>query len=164
MSVTVRPTAPEEAAMLHEIQKAAFLPLYERYHDKGNPCLRGMEDITARIGSPHFRCFTICEGDDVVGGAIYRCSGGGLSEGEYYLYRIYIKPGRQCKGIAQRAIALCEREFPGAVRFTVDFPEDLIKNQRCYEAAGFRDTGKRIAVEDGLTLACYEKRCGKTHI
>ena len=42
--------------------------------------------------------------------------------------------------------------------FSVDFPEDLPKNRRCYEKAGFCDTGKRLEAEPGLVLACFEKR------
>jgi len=74
------------------------------------------------------------------------------------LQRIYIKPEHQCKGIAQTAILLCEREFPKASGFFVDFPEDLVKNKRCYEKAGFADTGKRLQVQPGLVLACYSKQ------
>jgi len=52
---------------------------------------------------------------------------------------------------------LCEKDFPDAKLFSVDFPEDLIKNRRCYEKAGFKDTGKRLEAEPGLILACFEK-------
>ncbi len=110
----------------------------------------------------YFRYFTIFEDEEVVGGVLYKCKGKGpffelLYEGEYYLQRIYIKPERQCQGIAQMAILLCEKEFSDAKKFSVDFPEDLIKNRRCYEKAGFFDTGKCLKVEYGLVLACFEK-------
>lgn len=112
--IEVRTTTEEEAFLLSEIQKQAFLPLYERYHDKGNPCLRGIEDIVKRLNSVYFRYFTIFEDEEVVGGVLYKCKGKGpffeqLCEGEYYLQRIYIKPERQCRGIAQTAILLCEK-------------------------------------------------------
>ncbi|MBQ8404380.1 MAG: hypothetical protein IJX55_08170, partial [Clostridia bacterium] len=69
----------------------------------------------------------------------------------------YIKPEKQCKRIAQRAILLCEKELPDAKCFLVDFPGDLMKNKRCYEKVGFMDTGKRLKVQQNLVLACYEK-------
>ena len=161
--IKVRTTTENDAFLLSEIQKKAFTPLYERYHDKGNPCLRGIEDITNRLNSPNFKYFTIFEDEEIVGGALYKCKGKGpffdqLQEGEYYLQRIYIKPERQCKGIAQTAILLCEKNFMDAKLFSVDFPEDLSKNRRCYEKAGFCDTGKRLEAEPGLVLACFEKR------
>ena len=54
-------------------------------------------------------------------------------------------------------ILLCEKELSDAKSFLVDFPEDLIKNKRCYEKVGFTDTGKRLTVQPNLVLACYEK-------
>jgi len=160
--VSIRETTQEDAVLLAEIQKQAFLPLYERYHDEGNPCLRGVEDIANRLPSPNFRYFTILEDDKIVGGVLYKCKGRGpttgeLQPGEYYLQRVYVTPGRQSKGIAQTAILLCEKHFSDAVKFTVDFPEDLQKNRRCYEKAGFRDTGRRLETDPGVILACFEK-------
>lgn len=161
--IKIKTTIEQDVQVLTEIQKQAFFPLYEKYHDKGNPCLRGAEDVANRLNSPSFRYFTIFENEEIVGGVLYKCKGKGqffdeLQDGEYYLQRIYIKPERQCKKIAQKAILLCEKEFTNAKYFSVDFPEDLIKNRKCYEAAGFCDTGKRMEAEPGLVLACFEKR------
>ena len=164
--IRIKETTREEAAVLAEIQKLAFLPLYERYHDAGNPCLRGVEDVANRLDSPYFRYFTILEDEEIVGGVLYKCKGKGpffdaLNAGEYYLQRVYVTPERQSKGIAQNAILLCEAYFPDAVKFSVDFPEDLHKNRRCYEKAGFCDTGRRLEAEPGLVLACFEKSVQK---
>lgn len=161
--IKISVTTDKEAPILAEIQKAAFLPLYEKYHDEGNPCLRGIEDVANRLNSPIFRYFTIFEEDEIVGGVLYKCKGktpfvAELKDGEYYLQRVYIKPERQCNKIAQRAILLCEKEFADATAFYVDFPQDLIKNQKCYEAAGFCDTGKRMKTDPLVVLACYQKK------
>ena len=160
--ITIRTTTKEEALQLSEIQRQAFLPLYERYHDEGTPCFRGIEDVENRLNSPNFKYYTIFEDEEIVGGILYKCKGKGpffdqLQEGEYYLQRVYIKPEYQCKGIAQTAILLCEKELTDAKMISVDFPEDLAKNRRCYEKAGFVDTGKRLEAEPGLVLACFEK-------
>lgn len=160
--IRVRTTTEDEAFLLSEIQREAFLPLYERYHDEGNPCLRGIEDVARRLGSTDFRYFTILDDEEIVGGVLYKCKGKGpffeqLNEGEYYLQRVYIRPERQCEGIAATAILLCEKEFSDVKMFSVDFPEDLVKNRRCYEKVGFCDTGKRSEAVPGLVLACFEK-------
>lgn len=149
--------------MLCAIQKQAFEPLYERYHDEGNPFLRGTEDILKRLNTPFFRYFTILEDGGIFGGISYKCMGrvpflDELKKDECYLQRVYIKPGRQCNRIAQTAILLCEKEFSDINVFYVDFPEDLAKNRRCYERVGFKETGMRKEVEPGLVLACLEKR------
>lgn len=162
MDILVKETRPQEAAELCRIQKAAFLPLYERYHDDGNPYLRGEEDITDRLNTDRFRYFTIFLDGEIAGGVLYRCKGetpftDDLEKGQYYLQRIYISPEHQGKRIAQTAILLCEKDLPGAKCFLVDFPQDLTQNKRCYVKAGFTDTGKRLEVQPGLVLACYEK-------
>lgn len=162
MKITVRPTRPEEAEMLCRIQKAAFCSLYERYHDQNSPYLRGVDDIAKRLNNTNFRYFSIYGDDVLVGGIYYSCKKGNiffdcLRQGEYYLNRVYIEPNHQCQGIASTAILLCEKEFPDAVRFMVDFPEDLAKNRKCYEKAGFHDTGRKHEVEKGLVLALFEK-------
>ena len=162
MNISVRQTEENEALELCSIQKAAFLPLYEKYRDEGNPYLRGVEDVINRLNSDYFRYFTILSDEEIVGGILYKCKGRtpfteGLEEDQYYLQRVYVKPEYQCKRIAQTAIILCEKEFPNAKSFLVDFPEDLIKNRRCYEKAGFVDTGKRLKVQSDLILACFEK-------
>ena len=161
--VSIRKTTKDEADLLAEIQRQAFLPLYEHYHDAGNPALRGPEDILKRLNSPFFHCFTILYEGETVGGIIYKCQGGTpfqeeLSPGEYYLQRVFIRPEYQGKHIARTAIRLCEKEFPDATAYFVDFPDDLEKNRRSYESAGFRDTGKRLEFAPGLVLAAMEKQ------
>lgn len=161
--ITIRATTHEDVEILSEIQRQAFLPIYEIYHDKGNPCLRGSEDISRRLDTPVFRYFTVIVDGTVAGGVLYRCSGTTpffdvLPENEYYLTRVYVRPEMQSKHIAREAILMCENEFAGAKAFHVDFPVELEKNRKCYEACGFSDTGKRMEAEPGLVLACYEKR------
>lgn len=160
--VEIRQSRPEEAKFLSEIQKRAFEPLYERYHDEGNPCLRGEEDVLRRLNSEIYRYFSIFEDGELVGGVLYKCAGRTpfieeLEENQAYLQRIYVEPVRQGRGIARTAILLCEAQLPEARRFSVDFPVDLEKNRRCYERAGYIDTGRRLEIQPGLTLACFEK-------
>lgn len=164
--ITVRPTKMSDVDTLCELQKAAFTPIYEQYHDAGNPCLRGPEDISRRLESPFCRYFTILDDTEIVGGVFYKCKGStpfvaDLSAGEYYLCRIYIKPEHQSQGIGNTAILLCEKELSDATKFYVDFPKELEKNRKCYTNAGFCDTGNELESEPGLVLVSYEKNVKK---
>jgi len=165
MNISIKTTSVSDVETLIQIQKAAFLPLYEKYHDEGSPYLRGAEDILMRMNE-NYRHFTIFYGDEIVGGIFYRVHGKYtpekfLGDGEYYLCRVYVDPKYQNKGVATKAILLCEREFPDAKRIFVDFPTDMEKNKRCYEKAGFRDTGERREADIGLTLALFCKEIKK---
>lgn len=160
--ITVCQAQKSDAEVLCELQKAAFLPIYEQYQDSGNPCLRGVEDILWRLDSDDFKYFTVLDDGEIVGGIFYRCGGRTpmvpeLKKGEYYLARIYVKPDKQCQGIGKEAILLCEKEFKDATKFYVDFPQELEKNKKCYINAGFHDTGKSMEPEPGFVLVLYEK-------
>ena len=161
MDISIKITNPSEAEELSQIQKAAFKPLYEKYHDEGNPFLRGPEDILRRLNKFN-RYFTILYDDQVVGGVFYRLYGKRspsheIGAGEYYLARVYIHPDYQNKGIARNTVLLCEKEFPDAKFYYVDFPEDIEKNRRCYQSMGYCDTGDRICIEGAPTLAMFKK-------
>ena len=161
MEITIRKTVSAEAEELAQIQKAAFLPLYEKFHDEGNPCLRGAEDILKRLNKNN-RYFTILVDGKIIGGVFYRCVGTrppyiNIGEGEYYLCRIYIHPEYQSKGIASKVILLCENEFADAKVYHIDFPSVMAKNRRCYEKAGFEDTGITMTIPNAPELAIYKK-------
>ena len=161
MSISIRITVPSEAEELSQIQKAAFKPLFEKFHDEGNPFLRGPEDILRRLNKFN-RHFTILYDDKIVGGIFYRLYGkrspaDEISEGEYYLARIYIHPDYQNKGISREAILLCEKEFPDDKFYYVDFPDEMEKNRRCYQSAGYCDTGEQVCMEGAPTLAMFKK-------
>lgn len=160
-NISIHPTVPAEANELADIQREAFRPLYEQFHDEGNPCLRGSEDILKRLND-NYRHFTITCNGIVVGGIFYRLRGQlptseVLKPGEYYLQRVYIKPEYQGMEIAREAILMCEKSFTDAIAFYVDFPDVLDKNRMCYKNAGYSDTGKRIVLDGVPTLAVFKK-------
>ena len=161
--LTIHPTTKSEASILSEIQKQAFKPLYDRYHDAGNPHLRGPEDVLRRLNNPIFRHFTILWDEKIVGAIYYHTSGSTLfipelKPGEYYLGRVYILPEFQSRHFARQAIALCEKEFSDMKTCYVDFPADLDKNRRCYTSAGFTETGITREIQPNLTLELLKKQ------
>lgn len=160
--IKLRQTTIDDVEILTEIQQKAFYPLYEKYHDEGNPYLRDKRDILCRLDNPNFLYLTILSDDKIVGGILYRLKGSTpfikkLMFGKYYLARVYVLPEYQSKGIATEAILQSEKFLKNPRKSYVDFPEDLEKNRRCYMKCGYADTGKRLEAEPGLILACFEK-------
>ena len=78
--------------------------------------------------------------------------------GAYYLARIYILPEMQGKGIASTAILLCEATVHNAHLWTLDFPVDEKANRRCYEKAGYKDTGERRGQSGGAIILTYMEK------
>lgn len=162
--ISLRLTKLEDVDILTDIQQKAFQPLYEKYHDEGNPYLRDKRDILCRLNNPKFLYLTILSDEKIVGGILYRLKGStpfvkNLRCGKYYLGRVYISSEYQNKGIATEAILQSEKFLKNPRKLYVDFPENLDKNRKCYAKCGYIDTGKRLETEPGVVLACFEKRC-----
>lgn len=154
MTVSLRPASAADAPALAALQRRAFRRLYERYHDEGSPYLRGEEEILTLLARPGW-CVCQILADGVLCGGVYFCDRG---EGEYYLARIYIDPALQGQGIAPEALRLCEAMTPDARRWYLDYPVQELRNRRCYEKAGYRDTGQRLEQSGGaITLGYMEK-------
>lgn len=162
--ISLRLTTAQDVDILTDIQQKAFRPLYEKYHDEGNPYLRDKRDILCRLDNPNFLYLTILSDEKIVGGILYRIKGStpfikNLRWGKYYLGRVYISPEYQNQGIATEAILQSEKFLKKPRKLYVDFPEDLDKNRKCYTKCGYKDTGKRLEAEKDLILACFEKEC-----
>lgn len=143
-----------DAEALVAIQKAAFRRLYDMYRDEQSPYLRGTEEFERWFERGH-DVYKIYADDVLAGGlTVFRSR---TDAHEYYLARIYISPELQRHGIAKSAIKLCEKLYPDAKRWFLDYPEDQIANNHCYEGCGYVDTGSRRVMNDKLTLVDMEK-------
>ena len=157
MEVKIIPATNEDAEALVVIQKRAFKRLYDMYRDEGSPFLRGVDEIEKWLGRPNWHVYKIYA-DDILCGGVAFCERNKTS-GEYYLARIYTLPEFQGKGIASTAMLMCEATVGNAKRWRLDFPVEQIANRRCYEKAGYTDTGERIEQSGGaITLAYMEKK------
>ncbi|MCI8356917.1 MAG: GNAT family N-acetyltransferase [Lachnospiraceae bacterium] len=69
---------------------------------------------------------------------------------------IFILPEFQGKGIAQKAIRLCE-EIHGSENWELDTILQEPKNCHLYEKMGYRQTGRTRVINERLTLVFYTK-------
>ncbi|MDR0531471.1 MAG: GNAT family N-acetyltransferase [Oscillospiraceae bacterium] len=153
MTISVEIARKRGLRKLIAMQRAAFRPLYQLYRDEGSPYLRGRKEHAEWLKRTDRYVYQIC--------ADGKCCGGIVAfereNGVFYLARLYILPNMQGKGVGAQAIALLEAELPQARKWSVDFPADQPQNRRCYEKAGYRDTGLTRQINERLTLAIYEK-------
>ncbi len=156
MHIAIMPATAAEAAALVEIQRKAFQRLYDIYHDAGSPYLRDETEIYQWLEKTQWHVYKIYADDILCGGAAFCAKD--PSAGQYYFARIYILPQMQGHGIASSAILLCEKTVPNAKQWTLDYPAAEERNRRCYEKAGYHDTGMQRTQSDGaITLAYMEK-------
>ena len=157
MNVEIIPATTADAKALVEIQRKAFKRLYEIYKDEGSPYLRGTDEVNEWLERPNWRVDKILADGALCGGVSF-CERNGM-QGVYYLARIYVLPELHGKGIASSAILLCEQTVVNANLWTLDYPVNEAANRRCYEKAGYADTGERRDQSNGaITLAIMEKR------
>jgi len=153
MNIRLERAGVSDAEALTEIQKKAFERLYKIYRDESSPYLRGPDEIKNQIENNLRDVCKILYCGELCGGISVR----NMGSGDYYLNRVYVLPELQGRGIGKNAIALCEKNYPDAVYWSVDFPSDQIANKKCYEHNGYRDTGLREKISERLTLNIYEK-------
>jgi len=153
MNIQLLKATADDAENLVRIQEKAFKRLYDIYKDEKSPYLKGTEEFFRWLNNLNVSIYKI-HADEML------CGGIAVSkkpDDVYYLARLYILPELQRQGIASKTIKLCEACFEGAKRWMLDFPADQIANKKCYEKAGYIDTGIRDIKNDKLTLAIYEK-------
>ncbi|OQB23891.1 MAG: Acetyltransferase (GNAT) family protein [Firmicutes bacterium ADurb.Bin182] len=136
-----------------QIQKSAFKRLYDIYHDKDNPYLKGFFEIMDWLETPGLTYRKIVADNTICGAIAYYNN----AAGEYYLARIFVSPSYQRKGIGTEAVRKCELLFADAHKFTTDVPEDQQIIKAFFIKNGFTDTGERDTVNDSLVTGIYEK-------
>ena len=148
----VREYRAEDLASVCEIQHAAYAPLYEKYHDDGNPYLESEETIRFKYTYPGCRGYVFWEDGCPVGCVRIRLAG---EKGK--VAALAVLPEKQGRGIAQTALRLIEEMHPQVKRWSLDTIAQEPGNCHLYEKLGYRKTGRVEEVSDLLTIVFYDK-------
>ncbi len=156
MGVTLLRANVDDAKELHAMQVETFKELLEKYQDfDTSPANENMDKVEARLKQDFTFYYFICIGEQKVGAIrIIDEKENGKNK---RISPIFILPEFQGKGIAQKAIRLCE-EIHGDGNWELDTILQEPKNCHLYEKMGYRQTGETKAINDRLTLVFYEKR------
>jgi len=153
MNIQLFKATADDAENLVSIQKKAFERLYDIYRDEQIPYQKGTEEIHQWLDNPNVGIYEIHADEILCGGIVVFKK----PDDEYYLARLYILPELQRRGIASEAIKHLEELIDGAKRWATDFLADDVACKKCFEKAGYIDTGIREIKNEKLTLATYEK-------
>ena len=149
----------DNAKEIHAMQVEAFKELLEKYQDfDTSPANEKMEKVEARLKQDFTFYYFICIGQQKVGAI--RIVDKKESGKNKRISPIFILPEFQGKGIAQKAIRLCE-EVHGGGNWELDTILQEPKNCHLYEKMGYRQTGKTEVINERLTLVYYEKEADK---
>jgi ribosomal protein S18 acetylase RimI-like enzyme len=145
------PSKYEEANKLLRIQKEAFYPdllKYKDYHT--SPASESIDYFLVRmLSTSHYSIFV----EETLAGGICVVK---QSKDHNYLYRIYLGPDFQNKGLGTGILQKLEHKFPQVKKWTLDTPKDNLRNRHFYEKFGYKKTGEQ-KINEYLTLIDYEK-------
>ena len=145
----------EDAERIHGMQIEAFAQLLDKYQDFDiNPGNEDLEKIKMRLAQTFTFFYVICLGDREVGAIrVVDKKGEGKKK---RISPLFVLPAFRGRGIAQKAIALCE-EIHGGEDWELETILQEEGNCRLYEKIGYARTGKTEEVNERLTLVSYEK-------
>lgn len=145
-----------DAKEIHAMQVEAFRKLLEKYQDfDTNPRNESVEKVEARLKQDFTFYYFICIGQQKVGAIrIVDKKEAGKNK---RISPVFVLQEFQGKGIAQKAIRLCE-EVHGNGNWELDTILQEPGNCHLYEKMGYRQTGKTEVINEKLTLVFYEKK------
>lgn len=153
MTVELLRATADDAEEIHAMQLKAFQELLERYQDfDTNPGNEPIEGVRKRLEQDYTYYYFICvEGQKA--GAVRIVDRAGKRK---RISPIFLLPEYWNRGIAQRAIRLCEA-LHGSDNWELETILQEPKNCHLYEKVGYRRTGREEAINDKLTLVYYTK-------
>lgn len=154
MNVELIRATIDDAKLLWEMQIKAFQKLLDKYQDyETSPGNEPLSKTVNRINQQDSYYYFICM-DNIKVGAVRVIDS--HSEMCKRISPIFVLPEYQNKGIAQKALTLCE-QIHGSHHWELDTILQEKGNCYLYEKFGYRQTGKTEKVNDKLTLVFYEK-------
>ena len=156
MEVMLERANLDDAQSLLMIQKQAYEPSYKMYKANIDPHLEKIEEMKSKIMHTDGVYYKIMLDGKLCGGLyVFK-----LEEGIYKIGNIYVLSEYQSKGVCTKAVAIAESLKPDATEWEADVPSDQQKNIGLFVKSGYKDTGRRVAINDKLTLAFYRKKVG----
>ena len=154
MRISLKKASIRDAAAIHRLQVASFLPLLHKYRDyDANPANEDVERVINRLKQPHTTYYFIML-DGVQIGAIRI-----IYDDEARRARIspmFIIPEHQGKGYGQDTIALVE-DVVDAECWELDTILQEEGNCYFYEKMGYKRTEVTREINDRMTIVSYEK-------
>ena len=154
MRVSLKKASIRDAAAIHRLQVASFLPLLRKYRDYDtNPANEEVERIIDRLKQPHTTYYFIVL-DGVQIGAIRIIYNDEIRRAR--ISPMFIVPEYQGKGYGQDTIALVE-DVVDAECWELETILQEEGNCYFYEKMGYKRAGVTREINDRMTIVSFEK-------
>ncbi|MGN1132182.1 MAG: GNAT family N-acetyltransferase [Ruminococcus sp.] len=154
MNIELSRATVEDAKQLWKMQIKSFQKLLDKYQDyKTNPASEPIDKMINRLNQKDTYYYFICM-DNIKVGAIRVIDN--HTEKNKRISPLFILPEYQNKGIAQKAINICE-QIHGQDKWELDTILQEKGNCYLYEKMGYHKTDKVEKINEKLTLVFFEK-------
>ncbi len=155
MGIEIKRFEKQDLDTLFAIQKEAYKPLYEKYHDDStNPYLESKETVLCKYTREGTNGYLFMK-DGTAVGAVRIIINAENKSGR--VSALCVLPRFQGQGIAQKALPEIEKLYPDVKRWSLDTILEEAGNCHLYEKIGYKKTGKTETVNEKMTLVFYEK-------
>ena len=152
--IELKPVQDSELALLHKMQVESFMPLYEKYHDEGNPAIETLDRIKKRAQRPNRKYYFIIQ-DGIKVGAINLGHNDPDETHISFISPLFILPQFQNLGIGYKAIQAAFELYPEVNEWVLETILQEPLNCHLYEKCGFERWGSEQVVNDKITLITY---------
>ena len=154
MEISLKEANVGDCEKIHQMQIIGFKALLDKYHDyETSPGAETFERVKWRFEFPQVHHYFIeVNGENVGYIRINR-----LDEQTCRLSKMFILPKYQGKGYAQQAIQRVEMLNPQTKHWILDTIEQEEKLCYLYEKIGYKRTGTKTNIKDGMDLVDYAK-------
>ena len=143
----------DDCQLIHEMQVKSFQELLDKYQDFDiNPGAESLEKIEWRMALANLDHYLICLDDVKIGSVRVR-----TDLDAFRIGTTFILPEYQGKGYAKQAILKVEQLYPGAKKWGLATIKQEAKLCHLYESLGYRLTGGKDQIQDGMTIVYYLK-------
>lgn len=154
MKIKLEKATAWDAPAILAMQKAAFMPLLEKYQDHDtNPVNETLERVLGRINNPASIYYKIVAKEYMVGAIRIKWD----EEGRFWISPLFVDPLYQGLGIARKAMEQAELLHVEAETWELATILEEEGNCRFYENLGYRATGTSDQLNDNATLGYFKK-------
>jgi ribosomal protein S18 acetylase RimI-like enzyme len=156
--VTLVEATIKDLPAMHRMQIASFRTLLAKYRDyDSNPGSESYQKVLERFQQPQTKYYAITDGSLRIGAVRVRF------DKELALARVsplFLLPAYRGQGFGSQVMRQLEETYPSAQVWEVETILQEKKLCSFYERLGYRDTGLRRQIRDGLTIIFYKKVIG----